>query len=68
MPEDRATRQKKGFAFITFNDDKGAKNALTRDGIPYQKKKLRGSIAESSPDLEGRAKERREYDEERKER
>lgn len=54
IPEDRATRQGKGFAFITFTDDKGAKNAQARDGIPFYKKFLKVSIAESRPDLKSR--------------
>jgi len=60
VPEDRQTRQAKGFAFITFKDDKGARNALARDGIPYYKKFLKVSIAENKSDLPPRERKRDE--------
>uniref|UniRef100_A0A7S3NX51 FHA domain-containing protein n=1 Tax=Euplotes crassus TaxID=5936 RepID=A0A7S3NX51_EUPCR len=66
IPEDYNTKQGKGFAFITFSDDKGAKSALSRDGIPLYKKFLKVSIAENKPELESRS--RKGFREESKER
>lgn len=69
MPEDRYTKQHKGFAFITFTNEKGAKDALLRDGIPLYKKFLKVLIADNKPELEFR--ERRgneEYKERRRSR
>ena len=52
IPEDFQTKMKKGYAFITFDSEAGAKKALQSDGIKYYERRLKISIAEKKPEIE----------------
>lgn len=41
LPENRQTRQNRGFAFITFDSDKGARKAMNYDSHKFYDRKLR---------------------------
>jgi RNA recognition motif-containing protein len=41
LPENRQTKQNRGFAFITFDSEKSAKKALNYDGHKFYDRKLR---------------------------
>jgi len=40
LPENRQTKQNRGFAFITFDSDKAAKKAMNYDGHKFYDRKL----------------------------
>ena len=52
LPEDKQTKQNRGFAFVTFDSEKAAKRALNYDGHKYLDRKLRVSKAEKRVDVE----------------
>ena len=52
MPENRQTRQSRGFAFITFENEKGCKKALNYDGHMFYERKLNVNKAEKKADIE----------------
>ena len=47
IPIDRKTGMNKGFAFVVFDSDRGAKKALNYDGHSFYKRKLKIIMAES---------------------
>lgn len=47
MPEDRMTRQSKGFAFVTMESERAARKALNYDGHRVMKRPLKVRLAES---------------------
>ena len=50
LPENRQTKQNRGFAFITLETDRGAKKALSYDGHKFYDRRLRVSKAEKKLD------------------
>jgi len=52
LPENRQTKQNRGFAFITLDSEKAARKALNYDGHKFYDRKLRVSKAEKRIDLE----------------
>ena len=52
MPENRQTKQNRGFAFITFENEKGCRKALNYDGHSFYERKLKISKAEKKADIE----------------
>ena len=52
MPENRQTKQNRGFAFITMENEKGARKALNYDGHKIHGRKLRVSKAEKKMEIE----------------
>jgi RNA recognition motif-containing protein len=52
MPENPQTKQNKGFAFITFETEDGAKKALQNDGTLLDNRKLKVNITEKKADFE----------------
>ncbi|MDH3325141.1 MAG: RNA-binding protein [Gammaproteobacteria bacterium] len=50
-PVDKKTKQTKGYAFITFNDSASAQNALEKNDVELEEKKLIVEIAiEKTPE------------------
>ena len=66
IPEDFQTKMKKGYAFITFDNEAAAKKALQSDGIKYYERRLKISIAEKKPEIE--EKRLKGHEEEKRER
>ena len=54
MPENRQTRQNRGFAFITMVDERAARKALNYDGHKFYDRKLRVNKAEKKMEIEER--------------
>jgi len=54
MPENKTTRQNRGFAFITMADEKGARRALNYDGHKFYNRRLRVNLAEKKAEIEER--------------
>jgi len=54
IPENRQTKQSKGFAFITMDNEKSARKALNYDGHKFYDRKLKVSKAEKKPEIEER--------------
>lgn len=52
LPENRQTKQSRGFAFITFDSEKAAKKALNYDGHKFYDRKLHVQKAEKRPEIE----------------
>jgi len=52
IPENRQTKQSKGFAFVTFENEKGAKRGLNYDGHKFYDRKLRVNKAEKKAEIE----------------
>jgi RNA recognition motif-containing protein len=52
IPENRQTKQNRGFAFVTFDSEKAARRGLNYDGHKYIDRKLRVSKAEKREDIE----------------
>lgn len=52
IPENYQTKQNKGFAFITFDTEKGAKKALNYDGHKFYDRKLFVKKAEKKVETE----------------
>lgn len=54
MPQNRETKQGRGFAFITMGDEKSARKALNYDGHKFYNRVLKVSRAEKKADIEDR--------------
>lgn len=52
IPEDRQTKQSRGFAFVTFENEKGCRKALNYDGHLFFDRKLKVSKAEKKAEIE----------------
>lgn len=52
LPENKQTKQNRGFAFITMADEKGARRALNYDGHSFYDRKLRVNMAEKKAEIE----------------
>lgn len=52
LPENKQTKQNRGFAFITFDNEKAAKKAINYDGHKFYDRKLRVNKAEKRIDYE----------------
>lgn len=52
LPENRQTKQNRGFAFITLADEKSARRALNYDGHKFYDRKLRVSQADKKAEIE----------------
>lgn len=58
LPENRQTKQNRGFAFITMESERAAKKAMNYDGHKFYDRKLRVSKAEKRPEIEDQRRER----------
>lgn len=52
MPENRQTKQNRGFAFITMENEKAAKKALNYDKHMFFGRKIQVKKAEKKADIE----------------
>lgn len=52
LPENRQTKQNRGFAFVTMEEEKGARRALNYDGHKLYERRLRVSMAEKKQEIE----------------
>jgi hypothetical protein len=52
LPENKQTKQNRGFAFITMQDEKAARKALNYDGHRFYDRRLRVSLAEKKQEIE----------------
>lgn len=52
LPENKQTKQNRGFAFITMADEKAARRALNYDGHKFYDRRLRVSKAEKKAEIE----------------
>lgn len=59
LPENRQTKQNRGFAFITFDSDKAAKKALNYDGHKFYDRKIHVQKAEKRPEQDTQQPEQR---------
>lgn len=56
LPENKQTKQNRGFAFITFDSEKAAKKALNYDGHKFYDRRLKVNKAEKRADIEDQRK------------
>ncbi|CDW73079.1 fha domain containing protein [Stylonychia lemnae] len=54
MPENKQTKQNRGFAFITMADEKAARRALNYDGHKFYNRRLKVNQAEKKAEIEER--------------
>ena len=62
IPENKQTRQNRGFAFITMETEKGARKAINYDGHSFYNRRIKVSKAEKKVEIE----DKRMKDEEKK--